>query len=343
LDTEAPLAKVPAQEPRPAHHLPAGRRPLLSVVVPSYHNAATLDTLFERIRSTLEPHAAEVDFEVVFVEDGSADETWKVLLALRERHPRHVSLVKLMRNFGQIAALLAGYRAATGDCCASISADLQDPPELIWEMFQAWRQGHRLVAAARSARNDGPMQDFVAKSSWQLLRRFAVRNVPEGGFDYFLMDRSVLEQYVADPEQHIFMQGRLLYFVREPHVIYYERARRTVGRSSTSFMRRVKYFIDGFTAYSFMPLRLMSAVGLLISLFAFVGVVAIIVLTLAYGTKVEGWASIAVLILFLSGIQLVSLGVIGEYLWRAVEEVRKRPHYLVEKRLPREGAPTDGR
>jgi dolichol-phosphate mannosyltransferase len=272
----------------------------------------------------------------VFVEDGSADSTWQVLLALREKYPRHVSLVKLVRNFGQIAALLAGYRAATGDCCASISADLQDPPELIWEMFVAWRAGHQLVAAARSERNDGLMQDFMAAASWRLLRRFAVRNVPKGGFDYFLMDRSVLEQYVTDPEQHIFMQGRLLYFVREPHVIHYQRARRVIGRSRTSFMRRVKYFIDGFTAYSFMPLRLMSAVGLLISLFAFLGVIAIVVGTFAYGTKVEGWASISVLILFLSGIQLISLGVIGEYLWRAVEEVRRRPHYLVERFLPRD-------
>ena len=319
------------------------RRPLLSIVVPSYHNAGTLERLYDRIAASLGPHEAEVDYEVVFVEDGSADSTWNVLLSLRERHPAHVSLVKLLRNFGQIAALLAGYRAATGDCCASISADLQDPPELIWEMFLAWRAGHPLVAAARSTRNDGPLQDFIAKTSWRLLRRFAVRNVPEGGFDYFLMDRTVRDQYVTDPEQHIFMQGRLLFFVREPHVIRYERMKRMVGRSGTSFMRRVKYFIDGFTAYSFMPLRLMSAVGLLISLLAFVGVIAIVVGTMLYGVKVEGWASISVLVLFLSGIQLVSLGVIGEYLWRAVEEVRRRPHYLVEKRLPRDEAARDAR
>jgi polyisoprenyl-phosphate glycosyltransferase len=316
------------------------RLPLLSVVVPAFHNSATIDPLFERIRATLEPHAAEVDFEVVFVEDGSADDTWQALLSLRARHPTRVTLVKLVRNFGQIAALLAGYRAASGDCCASISADLQDPPELIWDMFLAWRSGHPLVAAARLARNDGLMQDAVAKASWGLLRRFAVRNVPEGGFDYFLMDRQLLDQYVKDPEQHIFMQGRLLYFVREPHVVYYERVRRAVGRSRTSFMRRVKYFIDGFTAYSFMPLRLMSAVGLLISLAAFMGVLLIIFVVLVYGSNVEGWASLAVLILFLSGIQLVSLGVIGEYLWRAVEEVRRRPHYIVEKVLDRESGST---
>ena len=318
------------------------RLPLLSVVVPSYHNADTLEDLFERIRALLEPRAAQVAYEVVFVEDGSADATWQVLLALREKYPRQVTLVKLVRNFGQIAALLAGYRAATGDCCASISADLQDPPELIWDMFLAWQAGHPLVAAARSARNDGLIQDNVAAASWWMLRRFAVRNVPKGGFDYFLMDRALLEQYVTDPEQHIFMQGRLLYFVREPHVIHYQRSRRAVGRSQTSFMRRVKYFIDGFTAYSFMPLRLMSAVGLLISLLAFMGVVLIVVVTLAYGVKVEGWASLTVLVLFLSGIQLISLGVIGEYLWRAVEEVRRRPHYIVERVLPRiDGASTD--
>src|SRR6185436_16715036 len=144
------------------------KRPLLSVVVPSFHNADTLEVLFGRIQATLEPHAAELDYEVVFVEDGSADDTWQVLLALRDKHPRHVTLVKLVRNFGQIAALLAGYRAATGDCCASISADLQDPPELIWDMFQAWRAGHPLVAAARAARNDGMVKDVVSDTSWWL-------------------------------------------------------------------------------------------------------------------------------------------------------------------------------
>jgi dolichol-phosphate mannosyltransferase len=318
------------------------RLPLLSVVVPSFHNADTLEELFDRIRGTLERHADELSYEVVFVEDGSADETWKVLLSLRERFPSRVTLVRLVRNFGQVAALLAGYRTAAGDCCVSMSADLQDPPEVIWQMFLAWRAGHRLVAAARAARNDGFVNDAVSAASWWMLRRFAVRGIPEGGFDYFLMDRELLQHYVTDPEQHIFMQGRLLYFVREPHLIPYDRAKRPRGRSRTSFWRRLKYFIDAFTAYSFFPLRLMSALGLLISLLALIAALAIVVVTLVFGTKVEGWASLVVAMLFLSGIQLLSLGVIGEYLWRAVQGVQKRPHYLVEEMLPRErGMPPD--
>lgn len=316
-------------------------RPLLSIVVPSFHNEETLEELFDRIRKLLEPRARELSYEVVFVEDGSADRTWEVLLGLREKFPGRVALVKLVRNFGQIAALLAGYRAASGDCCVSMSADLQDPPELIWDMFLAWRAGHPLVVAARSARSDGYVHDLVSTASWWALRRFAVRNIPEGGFDYFLMDRKLLEHYVSDPEQHIFMQGRLLYFVRQPHAIPYERAPRPRGRSQTSFMRRVKYFIDGFTAYSFFPLRLMSAIGLLISLFAFMAAIAIFIVTLVFGAQVEGWASLAVVMLFLSGIQLLSLGVIGEYLWRAVEGVQRRPHYLVETTLPRDGRAAD--
>lgn len=315
--------------------------PLLSVVVPCFHNEDTLDELLERIRALLEPRARELRYEVVFVEDGSTDRTWEVLLGLRERFPGQVALVKLVRNFGQLAALLAGYRAATGDCCVSMAADLQDPPELIWDMFVAWRSGQRLVVAARSGRNDGYVHDLVSTASWWALRRFAVRNIPKGGFDYFLMDRELLQHYVRDPEQHLFMQGRLLYFVREPHVISYERAPRPRGRSQTSFMRRVKYFIDGFTAYSFFPLRVMSAIGLLISLAAFLGVIAIIIVTLLFGAQVEGWASLAVVMLFLSGIQLLSLGVIGEYLWRAVEGVQRRPHYLVERAVPRESASAD--
>jgi dolichol-phosphate mannosyltransferase len=217
-----------------------------------------------------------------------------------------------------------------------MSADLQDPPELIWQMFLAWRDGHPLVAAARAARNDGFVNDAVSTASWWMLRRFAVASIPNGGFDYFLMDRKLLLHYVADPEQHIFMQGRLLYFVREPHLIPYERPKRPRGRSQTSLWRRLKYFIDAFTAYSFFPLRLMSALGLIISLLAFLGAIAIVVVTLIFGAKVEGWASLAVVMLFLSGIQLLSLGVIGEYLWRAVQGVQRRPHYLVDEMLPRE-------
>jgi glycosyltransferase involved in cell wall biosynthesis len=316
--------------------------PLLSVVVPAFHNEDTLEELFERIGAVLEPRSAELRYEVVFVEDGSADRTWEVLVRLRDKFPDRVGLVKLVRNFGQIAALLAGYRAATGDCCVSMAADLQDPPELIWDLFAAWRAGNPLVVAARSGRNDGYVHDLVSNASWWALKRFAVRNIPEGGFDFFLMDRKLLEHYVSDPEQHIFMQGRLLYYVRKPHVISYERAPRPRGRSQTSFMRRVKYFIDGFTAYSFFPLRLMSAIGLLISLAAFITAIGIIVVTLFFGAKVEGWASLAVVVLFLSGIQLLSLGVIGEYLWRAVEGVQKRPHYLVETVMPRDsGAAAD--
>jgi dolichol-phosphate mannosyltransferase len=310
--------------------------PLLSIVVPAFHNEDTLEELFDRIRAVLEPRTGELSYEVVFVEDGSADRTWDVLVRLRERFPGRVALVKLVRNFGQIAALLAGYRAATGDCCVSMAADLQDPPELIWDMFCAWRTGHPLVVAARSGRNDGYVHDLVSTASWWALKRFAVRNIPEGGFDYFLMDRKIQQHYVSDPEQHIFMQGRLLYFVREPHVLAYERAPRPRGRSQTSFMRRVKYFIDGFTAYSFFPLRLMSGVGLLLSLLAFIAAIAIVLVTLFFGARVEGWASLAVVVLFFSGIQLLSLGVIGEYLWRAVEGVQKRPHYLVEEVVPRE-------
>jgi dolichol-phosphate mannosyltransferase len=322
----------------------ANRLPLLSVVVPVFHNAETLDELFERIRATLEPHASELSYEVIFVEDRSTDDTWKVLQALREKFPRQVTLVRLVRNFGQVAALLAGYRTAAGDCCVSMAADLQDPPELIRDMFVAWRAGHPLVAAARAARNDGFVNDVVSATSWWVLRRFAVTGIPDGGFDYFLMDRKVLQHYVTDPEPHIFMQGRLLYFVREPHLISYERAKRPRGTSRTSFWRRLKYFIDAFTAYSFFPLRLMSALGLFISLLAFLAAVAIVVVTLMFGAKVEGWASLSVVMLFLSGIQLLSLGVIGEYLWRAVQGVQKRPHYLVEETLPKEqGAPPDAR
>lgn len=273
----------------------------------------------------------DLDFELVLVNDGSRDMSWELMRQIQVTYPQRVILVNLVRNFGQLSALLAGYDHASGNAVISMSADMQDPPSLIPEMIRAWRQGHKLVVAQRTARDDGLINDMISNFAWGILKRFALPNLPKGGFDFFLMDASIRNYYVTNPEQHIFMQGRLLYYVGQPHAVPYERAKRHSGKSQTSLGRKIKYLIDGFAGYSYMPLRLIALAGIFLFLLSLIGSAWIVWYILTHESRVEGWASIMVVMLFLNGTQLLALGVIGEYLWRGVEEVRKRPHYVVDE------------
>lgn len=305
--------------------------PKVSVVIPVYQNQRTLAATCAAVDAVFAPHAGEVEYEFVCVNDGSTDDSWNELCRLQRAAPAgRFLLVKFTRNFGQLAALLAGYRHARGNCVVTISADLQDPTELIWDMVVAWRQGHQLVVAARARRNDGWLYDLVAGMCWRIFRRIAVPRIPKGGFDFFLMDRKLRDYFVQNPEQNLFLQGRLLYFGAEPHVIAYERRARTDGRSRTSLARNLKYFIDGIAGYSYLPVRLMSLAGLLLFSLSILASLFIAFYVLRYGSRVEGWASLIIVLLGLQGLQMLFMGVIGEYLWRTLDEVRRRPHYLVE-------------
>jgi len=310
--------------------------PLLSVVLPVYQNEGSVARLCEEIFQNLDPHTDELGYEIVLVNDGSTDQSWEMLQKLYRLYPQRLSIINLTRNFGQISALIAGYADARGDCVVSMAADLQDPADKIWEMFLAWRAGHKIVAGRRISRQDGFIKDRISGLAWKLLRRFAVKNIPDGGFDFFLMDREIRDYYITDPEQVIFMQGRLLYYGYAPYFIDYERRKRDMGRSQSGFGRRLKYFIDGFTAYSYLPLRFMSAFGILLCLTSFGAAVAFTWYVLMHGTRVEGWTSTMVAILFLNGVQSLFLGILGEYLWRGLEEIRRRPHYIIRQRLMRQ-------
>lgn len=306
-------------------------RPKVSIVIPVYQNQRTLATTCADVAGVLDPHSAALDYEFVCVNDGSTDGSWDELRRLQHAAPPgRFRLLKLTRNFGQLPALLAGYRHARGDCIVTVSADLQDPAQLIWDMIAAWQQGRLLVVAARARRNDGFLYNLVAGMCWHIFRRIAVPKIPKGGFDFFLMDRKILDYFVENPEQNLFLQGRLLYFGAEPHVISYERRARAEGRSRTSLSRNIKYFIDGIAGYSYLPVRLMSLAGLVLFSLSIVASLVIAAYVLRYGSNVEGWASLIIVILGLQGLQMLFMGVIGEYLWRTLDEIRKRPHYLIE-------------
>jgi dolichol-phosphate mannosyltransferase len=308
------------------------------VVVPVYYNEENIPSTWTVLEATLDKLPERYRWEVVFVDDGSGDRSYEKLEELFELSPGCVCVVKLTRNFGQAAAALAGFREARGDCCVVMSADLQDPPELILEMVERWGEGARqIVLGTRKHREDGALARWTSRAFYRLMRRFAVPNMPEGGFDFFLLDRRVVDLINGFDEKNTFLQGQILWTGFTPDVIPYTRKKREIGKSRWTVSRKITYFIDGFVTYTVAPIRLITILGLIVSLLSFGYASAIFVGKLVWGIPLEGWAPTMVSILMLAGVQLMMLGIIGEYLWRNYDETRKLPNFVVDKTLRKDG------
>lgn len=302
----------------------------ISIVVPVFHNAASLDALLSEFKK-LAAQNPEESFEFIFVDDGSKDESLSVLQELAQEEAR-MRVIKLSRNFGSNAAILAGMMHAQGDAIAAIAADLQDPPELLHEMIQAWRNGRKVVLAARRERHDPGLTNLIADIFYMLFRRFVIKSMPERGFDFFLIDRQVNELIINIQENNAYLMGLILWMGFDPMVIYYTRRAREerYGTSMWTLAKKIKYFIDSFVAFSYLPIRLASLIGLLISIAGVIYAVLIIILSITTDFKTQGWASTMLVILLTSGIQMVILGILGEYLWRNLDETRKRPRFIID-------------
>ncbi len=307
------------------------QRRTVSIVVPVYHNATSLPDLLTQFQSLASRNPLE-DFEFVFVDDGSRDASYEVLCDLGRREPR-MRVIKLSRNFGSNAALAAGLGHAKGDAVACIAADLQDPPELIDEMLVAWRRGTKIVLAARKGRDDSFLTSLLANTFYALFRRFAIKTMPREGFDFFLLDRQAVNLINSIQESNVYLMGLILWLGFEPEVVYYRRRNRDAkyGTSMWTLFKKIKYFIDGFVAFSYTPVRACSLLGILLSFFGLLYAIGIVIGKLIFQFRVEGWSSLMVVILIVSGVQMMMIGVLGEYLWRNLEETRRRPRYIVEK------------
>ncbi len=304
---------------------------LVSIVVPVYHNAASLADLLAAFQDLARRNDQD-QFEFIFVDDGSGDNSFAVLEALAHQEPR-LRVVKLARNFGSNAALLAGLDHARGDAVAAIAADLQDPPELIQDMLTCWRGGRKVVLAARQGRDDSLFTAWLAKRFYSLFRRFALPNMPPGGFDFFLIDRQVCNLIGNIQESNTYLMGLILWFGFAPAVIQYHRRGRApkYGRSRWTLAKKLKYFVDSFVAFSYFPIRLATVTGLAVSFLGLLYAGYVILARLLFDIPTEGWASLMVVLLVVSGVQMLMTGILGEYLWRNLEETRRRPRYVVEK------------
>jgi len=306
--------------------------PLISVVVPVYYNATSLRDVVDRFQKVADQEPE--DFEFIFVDDGSRDASFQVMTELTELDSR-VRAIKLVRNFGSNAASSAGIAYAQGDAVVAISADLQDPPELIGDMLARWRMGSKVVLAARADREDPWLTKFTSNIFWRLIKRYGLPNMPEQGCDYALLDREVLEalRHTHEPNAGL---GMVLWTGYEPSIIYYKREQRQekYGRSGWSLSKRITYLIDYFVSFSQMPIRAASLMGFGMAFLGFLYACAIIISRVFFGSESElarGWYSMIVVLLLVSGVQLIMTGVLGEYLVRTLESTRQRPPYLVEK------------
>jgi dolichol-phosphate mannosyltransferase len=305
----------------------------VSIVVPVYHNEASLPDLLSHFQELARRNPTE-RFEFVFVDDGSRDCSFAVLRALQQTDKR-VRVIKLSRNFGSNAALLAGLDQARGEVVAAIAADLQDPPELIDEMLAHWRKGHKVVLAARRSRGDPLLTRLLASTFYFLFRRFAIPSMPRQGFDFFLIDRQVCNLIKGIQESNAYLMGIILWLGFEPAILHYHRRQREqrFGKSMWSHAKKIKYFIDAFVAFSYVPVRAASLLGISLSAVGLLYALALLILRLFIGIPVVGWVSLMAVLLVVSGVQLLMTGILGEYLWRNLDETRRRPRFVIDRIL----------
>ena len=300
----------------------------LSLVVPMFDEAQGLDAFMTRVTGVLD--ATGMDYEIVCVNDGSRDDTLARLREHRRRDAR-VKVVNLSRNFGQEPALCAGLALCRGRAVVPIDADLQDPPELIPQLIEKWREGFDVVYAVRRSRaGEGVLKRATSSVFWRIHNALITVSIPANTGIFRLMSRRAVDALNALPEKQRFMKTLMSFAGFPAAEVAFERAPRTAGATKWPWGKMWTAALDGITAFSTLPLRVWSYVGLAVSVSAFAYAVFLVVSKLAYGGQVPGYASLMVVVLFLGGVQLITLGVLGEYLGRIFHEVKARPTYIIE-------------
>lgn len=303
----------------------------ISFVVAVYHNEGALSKTHEKIQSVFSSELTQHEYEIVFVDDGSKDGSLREILNRREQDPR-IKVITFTRNFGQMAAMLAGFKEATGDAVINISADLQDPVELIPQMVEKWQAGSEIVICYRTDRSDTLMAKLFSRFAYGMLR-LSHPQIPPGGFDFVLMARNVMDAFNSIDVRHRYFQGDLLWTGYRTSFIPYVRQKRTIGKSQYNFGKKLKNFLDAVLDASYLPIRFISLMGFITSTLGVLYSATIVISWLRGGTPFEGWAPLMIAVLLVGGLIMVMLGVIGEYVWRINEEVRKRPNYVVRDKF----------
>ncbi|NQN50683.1 glycosyltransferase family 2 protein [Streptococcus suis] len=304
----------------------------LSVVVPCYNEEKTIVPFLESTMRTEEELRDKLQFRYIFIDDGSSDNTLQILKEISSQKS-NVHFISFSRNFGKEAALLAGLEEADGDFITVMDVDLQDPPELLVEMYSKINEGYDIVATRRSNRIGEPIiRSFFARLFYRIMNKVSSTEMVDGARDFRLMTRQVVDSILELKEVNRFSKGLFSWVGYQVTYISYENRERVAGETSWSFWSLLKYSIEGFINFSDVPLTLSTWAGLCSFLVSIVGAIFVIIRQLIFGDPVPGWASLVTIILFLGGIQLLALGVVGKYISKIFLETKKRPIYIVKEK-----------
>lgn len=300
----------------------------ISIIIPVYFNSDTLMLLYEDMKAKILDKLG--DYEIVMVDDGSQDNSWEVMNQIRDID-ENVKCVKLSRNFGEHSAILAGLTQCTGDCAVTKQADLQEDSELILEMYESWKKGNKVVLAVRKERDENAVKKFFANMYYTIIRKTVDKNMPVGGFDCYLLDRQVIKVIELLDEKNSALTLQVLWAGFKTDKIYFHRKDREIGKSRYTLAKKVKLAMDSMMSFSYFPIKFMSGVGFAFAIIAFIWIIEVLIERFVTGIPVQGWATLMCLILFSTGLILIMLGILGEYLWRTLDASRNRPVFLVDE------------
>jgi polyisoprenyl-phosphate glycosyltransferase len=324
------------RHPRMAYQLEASesgeRNPSVSVVVPCFNEEQIIGEAHRRLVATLDQMAA--DFEIFYVDDGSTDSTAESLREI-QAHDKRVRVIRFSRNFGHQMAITAGLEYASGDAVVVIDADLQDPPEVIQEFFQKWIEGYDVVYGVRSEREgETAFKRWTARMFYRIIARLSDTKIPVDTGDFRLMDRTVVDALLDMPERDRFVRGMVSWLGFSQIAVPFRRCSRTAGVTKFSLFKMLRFATDGIVSFSILPLRLATWTGFAASGIAILGIlVALFERLLGVEGLVKGWTSMVIAILFIGGVQLICMGIIGEYVGRIYGESKRRPLYIVRERM----------
>ena len=305
----------------------------ISIIVPCYNEERALPIFYNALTDTLNKDFSNVEFEILLIDDGSKDNTLSIIKKLKESDSK-INYISFSRNFGKEAAILAGLENFTGDFVAIMDADMQDPPSLLKEMYEIVKNGEYDCAATRRVTRKGEpkIRSFLARRFYKLIDRLTDFEMVDGARDFRFMTRQMAESVKQMQEYNRFSKGLFSFVGFKTKWLEYENIKRIDGETKWSLWKLFKYAIEGIVAFSTAPLIISSALGLLFCLIAFIAILIIIIKTLVFGDPASGWPSLACIIVFVSGIQLLFLGIIGQYMSKMYLEVKKRPIYIIKEK-----------
>lgn len=301
----------------------------ISIVIPVYYNEENLLPLYRDIKEKFIDVTTDT-YEIVMVDDGSKDQSWSVMQELAEMDS-NIKTIHLSRNFGSHAAILCGLTHCTGDCAVVKAADLQEPTELILQMVESWKKGNNVVLAVRSGRDESKSQSLFANLYYWLVRKTALPNMPKGGFDVYLLDRKVIEVLDRLDEKNSALTGQILWSGFKTDIVYYHRLAREIGTSKWTLKKKIRLVMDTLFSFTTLPITIVLNVGVWSMIGAMIWALVVLISKFAGWIDVSGWTTLFIFNLFSFGVIMMTLGILGEYLWRTFDASRNRPPYIIEE------------